>query len=365
MLKIFLICLLLHHLEGFESFGNENRLLMGYTAITIYSQCSNATYQTPINNLAANTKTTESLMFPMDVLPTQHTEYEDICNDTQILLHVLVDMLLDQKYFFQPDEINKNISVWREQNILSIIALVPDDMSKLIEQVFSFTDTFKVCGPRNCDKRLNLNPVDDQVVELKELLEDWQWHDVTFVHAGERKPVTAYWDQYWDKSIEILKESKEFCIQAKRFGEYHFHESDKKIWQVYFTRFIPNSTTIIFNGRYNVLYSMREFFLSSFKETPMIIPFKPERYTALEDYADIVEQLPWVSNYHAMKDTSNIYNNVAIQYKDAVISYIYTGYDERESLRKALDVVIPHIGHSYVVPYFHNSSHIYYEEQYL
>ena len=100
---------------------------------------------------------------------------------------------------------------------------------------------------------------------------------------------------------------------------------------------------------------MSEFFLSSFRENPMIAPFKPEPYTSVENYS---EQLPWISYYHETKEASNVYNKAAMQYKNEVIRYRYGGYDERESLRKALDFVIPHIGHSYVVPYFHKLSHL-------
>ena len=154
-----------HRIKAFGGDVYGYRPLANYRTISIYSTCRNASFQTAANKYAWDMKSVKSILYLWDgEYETNHRDIEDICNNTDTLQMTLVDLLLQEDYFFQP-KTNQNTGqqVWRNSNIGDILALVPEAMSIIIQNYFSFTNVFKVCSPLSCDERLTVKSLDDQL----------------------------------------------------------------------------------------------------------------------------------------------------------------------------------------------------------
>ena len=298
--------------HGVQAFGTEYwwgkpyQPLIDYTTIAFYSKCSNATYQTEVNKEARSLKTLETVLYVAqdDSEDTNHIEVEDICNNTNLLLQTLVDLLLQEEYFFPPKLNNKtNHLVWRHSNIGYIFAIVPDAMSTLIQYYFSFTDVLKVCGLQKCDPRLILRSVNDQVLIIKSLLERFEWRNVLFVNVLVKLDDYDFWDTYFNKTIDLLEESKTFCLKTKRVYnsiciDYTKESRNRSIigLKAFFKNAIAsNSTAIVFYGSVKFVSSLfyrhlEEFFLLNFPQNPIIFPHLNHKAT----FSDAYKPSDWI-----------------------------------------------------------------------
>ena len=272
---------------------------------------------------------------------TNHIEVEDICNNTNALLQTLVDLLLQEEYFFPPKLNNKTSQlVWYHSNIGYIFAIVPDAMSTLIKDYFSFTDVFKVCGPQKCDPRLTLRSVNDQALLMRSLLERFEWQDVLFVNFLVKLSDYDFWDTYFNKTIDRLKESETFCLKTKRL--YNWIGFDYTEVSLNKSAIVSNSTAIVFYGSDNFVSSLfymylEDFFLQNYPRNPIIFPHLNHKVTYDEPYtpSDSLKNIPWLTHYEETKEISNVYHNAIHEWERTLFNHRYT-YGRIQSLQKTL-----------------------------
>ena len=185
------------------------RLLDKYTAVGIYSQCGSQN-TSKLNNNARNFDDDYKTAVASGQYGKNYYSF-DVCNNTEAVVEILIDILLNRTYFMKP---NKNESVWRHQNLLQVISFGSDKMLKLVREVTSvINDTLVLCIPNECDEELYLPTIDDHADDFIEVLNSFHWYDVMLISYIGEDEVGLYWDQYFNKTYSKMQPAKKFCLQ--------------------------------------------------------------------------------------------------------------------------------------------------------
>ena len=344
----------------------ETGLMDKYNVVNIYSTCEKSKIPTYVNTealLQRDVYMPELELFHLMYMDPKTFNHNDICNDTKALLEILVDLHLSEEYFFEP-ETSVGGRVWKHQNILRILAIVPNEMSRLIEEFFSFTKIMTICGPtRACNKGGWTNTPQDHALQLQNILEHFKWHDVTFLHFYSQHyydTESDYFSRYFNQNYELLKSTKKYCLKRKAF---HFHsrmdysdylvvgkEVQEKIIP-FFKEGIGQSTVIIFMGFHQlfgyVFDHLTEYLFEKHSTNPIILPYAPNMNHHRTD-------LDWIINFHDNRGGgNNKYADIITRTQQAVLDKRqYLELSLQDSLEQGMNEVLPFIGHSYVLPIY-------------
>ena len=210
-----------------------------------------------------------------------YVTYHVCSDDTDGLLTVLTRLLLNETFFFKRDGASESTTMRRddrlnEPNIMSerrrvqvnetninskrdgedarqdskillLVAHVSGEMSKLIEEMLSFTVFPRVCRPVPCDRRLKRLTEDDKVAQLLKLFEKFKWYNVNVLSVLD--PILYDYRDYQQTVYSALNATQRFCLSRKELSLSI--TMNREIYREHIRPFLQNrsdSVTLIFSS---------------------------------------------------------------------------------------------------------------------
>ena len=127
------------------------------------------------------------------------------------------------------------------QNVILVLAYVPNVMSTLIQQVLGGMQPLigRFCSPNQCDQRFLTFKNQDYYLQISDFLHRFQMRDVTFVNVIEDNKNTSY-QTYFEESYDYLRSLEIFCLQKKTVNIRQIMEGKDGI-------FWPETNTVAVN----------------------------------------------------------------------------------------------------------------------
>ena len=188
-----------------------------YTVVSLFSECTNMTAheRSPFNKRASQIKIdNENILSQFPDL--NHFSF-DVCESTDILLQILINVSLNAKFYFrQPNNVapdSEEMLVNKYMNLVFLVGYVTEIQAKLIKEIMAFTEFQKFCFPYHCDKLLSFRTIADQSMILLNLVDHFGWQNIKMVSVTDK--IVFPFHTYFMKSLRIFNETKRFCIQSK------------------------------------------------------------------------------------------------------------------------------------------------------
>lgn len=182
-----------------------------YSFVSIWSHCAHlSTTENGQLNLKAIDRERKLAKYVKAAQPTLNYFSFDVCNSTESLLHVLVDLSLSSRFYFpsmqnhhgnrdtirdegehQTYEHNSTSNqasspkVQRNMNIVALFGYVTPDQSKLIKEILGYMDVPRICFPFLCDDRIPTKNITDSSYRLLGLLDHFQWRNVKMLSGTQ------------------------------------------------------------------------------------------------------------------------------------------------------------------------------------
>ena len=220
----------------------------------------------------------------------------DVCNNTELLIESLIDILLDEKYILPST---------KKSNIITIAAYVPQKMSKLIREIPSFIETPKVCLPSYCDKRMIPSSLESDAKWLLKILDIFKWRKVNLLSVVDGEKIFPY-HKYFETTYELLKSQQRFSMTGKMINislywneKIHTSKSDFEFYDTiymeallpYFRSIDPDTVTIVFGDEEIIGGSLLRHLL-----TPVGLEFRNLKFTFHDfQHFDSLAQDTWIT----------------------------------------------------------------------
>ena len=225
-----LIIFTLHRrcLSGISDYSPSNfdynvKLLNQYQTVGFFSRCDGEGGEqgTTFNTRAKQVESwiNETLAFQKMYNFITH----DVCNDTDLLVRLITDLVLDDRNFFHSEHLNgtnqKEVLSSRDQNIILIVAYVSEEMSKMIQEIAGnlYPLIAKLCEPFQCDEHFTAVKMNGFIGQISDFVTRFGMRDITFINIEYNGQEPTEYQTYYNKTYEFLKSKSQFCLRRKTF----------------------------------------------------------------------------------------------------------------------------------------------------
>jgi len=211
--KQYVMIFLLHHLN------HQHLQALPIYNIGIYSICSNSPNRTTFNEEAENFDDIISSMLgdiQRTFLPEPSNYYVyhsfDVCNNETMVLEIIVQLLLDEQYAMKISGVYQ-----KRYSIIQLFLLLPEHLTKLIFEAFSFTD-IAVVYPKlqvSDSGAMFSNELTSWVDSLLQLVLDLRWQSVHLISVTDKEKEFPY-HIYYKESIKAFSKVQK-CVQFSHY----------------------------------------------------------------------------------------------------------------------------------------------------
>lgn len=215
---LFLVVLLKPSTKHFVALAEEPPI----TIIGIFSECSNSTNKTIFNN--------QSLVMRNNILwhrknlgfmwKGKDFYDHDVCFDFKKLSRFIIELLLDSRY----QRVHLNGTMDMDTIVLSVMAYIPTDMFKLLQEVLSFTRIVVITGSANIDMD-SFHAQNKHIVTFQSYIstidvlihQRLDWEQVTVVHLKRNNDfdqVLQHFKSSYESLIELFGKQNDRCVRA-------------------------------------------------------------------------------------------------------------------------------------------------------
>ena len=188
-----------------------------YTVVSFFSECTNLTaHKRSPFNVRASQRKIDYEAFTSRFRDLNQFSF-DVCESTEMLLRILIDVSLNAKFYFSPPSNmtpdSEEMLVHKHLNVVVLVGYVTEVQAKLIKEIMAFTEFQKFCFPYQCDKMLSVKTTIEQSMTLLDLVDHFGWRNIKMVSVTDT--IIFPYHTYFMESLRIFNETQRFCIQSK------------------------------------------------------------------------------------------------------------------------------------------------------
>ena len=305
---------------GFSMPVLTDHSLEDFTVVSVWSECSHLpTHERSQLHIKAALEKFQFKYLINDSIDLKHFSF-DVCENTEMLLQILVNVCLDGNYYFPSDltfDGGKTV-VNKHMNLILLAGYVTEIQSKLIKKIMGFTDIHKFCHPTQCDDRFTIRTTTDNAMALLDTVDHFGWRNIKMISVTD---MIAYpYHTLFLESLRIFNETQRFCIHSKVLNitelypdePTYTHQFRLKWYIQHVIKFlgtVEDSLLIIFGNRDYVLEIQ-----SLYKRDGVCIVFDQSNmfYTSWSDVTNIISVFEKARKTYTNLGDSNLVFDQAI-----------------------------------------------------
>ena len=292
-----------------------------YTIVLVWSKCENTpdAERSQFNYVATEKEKQYLALLQNRVQNLSLVRSFDVCNSTNELLNILVNVSLDSEYFFPVSTNTFAGGSWSAStmNLIILLGYVTEPQSKLIMETMIFMEAPRICMPLPCDDRVAIKTPVTYSVTLMNLMDRFEWTHLKMLSVVDREVFPYH--AYFKESVNMMKETERFCIHTKVLNMTHFPGAVDVNWNMYQQHIAPflgddeNSVFILF-GNIHKISQILSYFGS---RAGMLIIHDEEAFSGVfpnPRVLTVTESVRYKSVIHGNEDDIDTYFDIGCQF---------------------------------------------------